>query len=255
MPPTPKDWTTSIEGQNISAVLTCPDGAVRAAVLLVHGLGGQKNSDTHLQAAEALKESGIASLRFDFPGHGESGGGTETLTIGSGAAVVDGMFDRLIDAFPDCPAGLLGASFGGSCILASGCLPKAGALVLRSPVSDYCAVRKRQLGEAGLARWRRENLMAGMISRGRLSPWRFYEEAEQLDLYARAGNARGALLIVHGTADDTVPLEQSVKLRHAWGGQADLVTIADGNHSLEGEAHTGLFVAMGADWFRRLAGA
>ena len=233
---------------SISVVETSPEGRTTGAVLLVHGLGGSKNSETHLATVKRLSEMNIATLRFDFPGHGESGGTTEELTIGRGAALVDELADLLAKRFTGKPFALLGASYGGSCILASQASAKAAAIVLRSPVSDYQAVRARQLGPDGLARWEKEGVMDGLISRGRLTPWAFYTDAGQIDVYAKAANERALLLLVQGNKDTTVPVAHSERLCSAWGGRADLIQIADGDHSLGDAIHTRMFVDLGCLW-------
>ncbi|MCY4032713.1 MAG: alpha/beta fold hydrolase [Hyphomicrobiales bacterium] len=233
---------------SISAVETRPEGQIIGSTLLVHGLGGNKNSETHLAAVERLSEMGVATLRFDFPGHGESSGTTEELTISQGAALVNKLTDELAERFSGKPIALLGASYGGSCILASQVSAKAAAIVLRSPVSDYQAVRAHQLGPDGLARWEKEGVIDGLISRGRLTPWAFYIDAGRIDLYAKAANERAPLLLVHGNKDTTVPVAQSERLCSAWGGKTDLRQIAGGDHSLSDTTHTRMFVDLACSW-------
>lgn len=93
----------------ISAVEIRPEGRTIGSTLLVHGLGGSKNSETHLAVAKQLYKMGIATLRFDFPGHGESGGTTEELTISRGAELVDEFAGLLAERFTEKPIALLGA--------------------------------------------------------------------------------------------------------------------------------------------------
>lgn len=42
--------------------------------ILCHGLGDHKNGFVLPQLAAALAKAGLSSLRFDFPGNGESDG-------------------------------------------------------------------------------------------------------------------------------------------------------------------------------------
>ncbi len=249
MPYTDSVFNSPFNGVNIACVQTRPQNNPSAVVLLVHGIGGQKNSDTHIDLAPKLAEIGIASLRFDFPGHGESGGCTLDLTIGHGAAVVDQMYSVMRKAFPDVPTGILGASFGGSAILQSKACGVADALVLRSPVSDYCAVRQRQLGAEGLRQWQRDGQIDGLISGGRQTPWRFYEEAATFDFFHKAKAETSPLLIVQGTKDATVPMDDTVKLITAWAGTGELVDIHGGDHSLSNPLHTEMFIALSSQWF------
>lgn len=49
--------------------------------IIFHGLFGNKNYPVLAKIAEKLKDIGIASLRFDFNGHGESDGKFENMTV------------------------------------------------------------------------------------------------------------------------------------------------------------------------------
>ena len=248
--------TIDFEGDAIAVVETTPDGidadAIAGIVVLVHGLGGQKRSETHILAIRKFSSLGYATICFDFPGHGESGGSTETLTISKGARLVDHIAEMSMESHHGHqggrPLAFFGASFGGTCILASSAIEKAASIVLRAPVSDYPSTRARQLGDAGLSRWQRDGVIDGLISQGRLTPWAFYEDAKELDLFARAPECLAPLLIVQGQEDDTVPMDDSLRLAKFWGGRSDVVMIAGGDHSLNDPKHTELFVALGCHW-------
>ena len=243
-----KMFLISFEGNDICVVDSCPDGPVNRVVVLAHGLGGKKNSETHIAAVEAITAQGIATLRFDFPGHGDSSGTTENLTILMGARLIDQMVAVVESRYPKSNLALFGASYGGTCILASNVINQAKSIVLRSPVSDYQGVRMRQLGSEGITRWERDGQIEGLISHNRRTPWAFYQEAGQIDFYDKAGDCQVPLLIVQGQEDNTVPMEDSERLSKAWGGRCDLVQVAGGDHSLNDPIHTRMFVALGSHW-------
>ena len=57
----------------IPCLVTVPDyGDIRRVVLGVHGLGGSMKDDIQVSIAEEMDLFYSATIRFDFPGHGES---------------------------------------------------------------------------------------------------------------------------------------------------------------------------------------
>lgn len=107
-------WQNS-KGMNIFAQDWKPDGAVRGAVALVHGLG--EHSGRYQHAAQTLNAAGYAVTGMDLPGHGRSEG---TRGHTSYAAVMDEI-DCLIKAvdqrYPGKPRFLYGHSLGGALVL------------------------------------------------------------------------------------------------------------------------------------------
>jgi hypothetical protein len=81
--------TFECRGQQIVGMLHVPKGRGRfPAALLLHGFTGTKVEPHRLfvKISRALAEHGIASLRFDFRGAGDSAGDSETMTIRSEVA-------------------------------------------------------------------------------------------------------------------------------------------------------------------------
>ena len=66
-------------GVSVPAVVTVPEGKINMPLVLIcHGHGGDKNENVGLSSiAAALAKNGVASIRMDFPGCGES---TEPFT-------------------------------------------------------------------------------------------------------------------------------------------------------------------------------
>jgi dienelactone hydrolase len=65
------------EGEHISAVITTPDGVSDGLVLMLQGAGGAPRSHRYrlwVRTARALADRGIASIRMDYLGIGDSTG-------------------------------------------------------------------------------------------------------------------------------------------------------------------------------------
>ena len=67
---------------NIPCILSVPDsGQVRRLVLGVHGICGSKNDPIQAAIAEEMEMFYSATLRFDFPLHGDSNAAEEDLNL------------------------------------------------------------------------------------------------------------------------------------------------------------------------------
>lgn len=142
----------------LAATLTGPDGAPRAAVLMLHGYTGSRDElrsaageGMFVRAARLMAERGVVSLRIDFRGSGDSDGAwADTTPAGQGqdAAAALAALAAMPEAGGHRPA-VLGFSMGGMAALASG--PGAARVVLWNPVMEPRRTFGAILGEAAFA--------------------------------------------------------------------------------------------------------
>ena len=143
--PLPKPETLEIPGQRgtIPATIQMPGKLSRndetPLVVLCHGFTGNRGGDTHFtQLAQDLAEQGMASVRMDFAGCGESAEPDTAYTLGNMTQDVDSIIAYMQQTYGlDGPIALVGHSMGGR--LAS-LYPQQGsypvdALVLWSPAN------------------------------------------------------------------------------------------------------------------------
>ena len=74
----------SIDGDHgkLSAIIQRPDGCSSyPMVMLLHGFTSSKEDPIITHLADGLEKNGIASIRFDFNGHGESEGRFQDMTV------------------------------------------------------------------------------------------------------------------------------------------------------------------------------
>ena len=75
-----KDVEIDGDHGKLSAVVQTPDGKKNfPLVIICHGFTGNKNSDLLKNLAYGLENRGIASIRFDFNGHGDSEGNFQDI--------------------------------------------------------------------------------------------------------------------------------------------------------------------------------
>ncbi len=222
-------------------------------VIMCHGYSSGKNSNINRLLAPELAEVGIASFRFDFPGHYDSEGDIADLTISK--AVEDLRcavnFINDFESINSKRLGIFGSSFGGTVALwfASSSVD-INALVLRSPASDYAAVREEQLGIEGIRQWADTgvaSLEGGTVE----SKYAFYEDARDHDTYAMAKKIIAPTLIIHGDADDNVHISQSVRLKEVMGDLASLEVIPNAGHAYDKPGQLENVMKLTIEFFRK----
>ena len=134
-------------GYDLAAVLHLPATPPpwRAAII-THGLFSSKSSEKHVRSATALAALGLAAVRFDSQGCGESGGRIEATTLSgqvedSGAVLEHILADPRISGEPV----LMGSSFGGAAsLLLAARRGRVRAVVSWSAPCDFQALADRR---------------------------------------------------------------------------------------------------------------
>ncbi|MBE3598789.1 MAG: alpha/beta fold hydrolase [Limnochordaceae bacterium] len=107
-----------VEGQQLIGIVHRPPGGADErppAVVLCHGFGGHKaeNHRLFVKAARAMARAGMAALRFDFRGSGDSEGEFEEMTLSG--EVTDALAAlAYARSHVGRPVALLGMSMGGA---------------------------------------------------------------------------------------------------------------------------------------------
>ena len=216
------------------------DGAPPLAWRRVEGAGptlvwmGGYRSDMTGTKAEALAawaaETGRAFLRFDWRGHGESGGRFEEATVSDWRADALAVLDRLVDD----PAVLVGSSMGGwVATLAALARPeRVAALVLVAPAPDFTsALVEPQLTATDRAALARDGVWTD--AEGQPYSAALLEDGARWTLLPGPVEVRCPVRILQGRADQSVPWRHALAFAEALSGE-DVVfmLVKDGDHRL-----------------------
>jgi pimeloyl-ACP methyl ester carboxylesterase len=242
-------------GHRVCAILATPPAETSRLVLLCHGFLSNKNSTTNKTLTRLLLEHGIATLRFDFFGQGESEGPFEALTVGT-------ALDQTMRALESAKSmnyqrlGLIGSSFGGLvAVLTAAGRTELAALGLKCPVPDFPEMLRLEFGEAGIARWRQRDEIPDLT--GGMHPIRlrfaFYESCLAYEGYKAAEAVHAPALIVQGDADEYVPLHQSRRLLEALKSEKELRILHGADHGFTKAEDFRTMTTLLAEWmFRHL---
>jgi len=208
----------TLDGLHLAGTLVRPDRPGDRAVVLVHGGGvTREEGGFFTRLAAGLGEAGVASLRFDLRGHGDSEGRQEDLTLAAILNDIRTALEWLRHSSGADRLSLLGASFaGGTCAYyAAKRAAEIDRLVLLNPQLNY---KKRtidnraywhddQLGEAEARQLSKLGYIqfTPTLRHGRaiLNEVFWFTPLDVLD------EITAPTLLVHGTKDTFVPVEDS----------------------------------------------
>jgi len=260
LPAGAREYAVSGPQGGLATVLTLPDGFDTAhdrcpMVILMHGIFSRKDFVPMPQLAKALKRAGIASLRFDFDGHGASEGRPEDMTVLTEIADAQAIWDYVQQLPYVTCVGLLGHSQGG--VIASmlaGLLAQAGGPVPQSMVLIAPGSVIKEATQGGSFFWQsfdpadppeRLKLFGGLRTLGR----EYLVTTQKLDIYGTAAHYRGPVRLLHGTKDSIVPLWCSEKYLETYGSpNASLHLVEGGDHTIT--RHRSEFVEQSVAFFQ-----
>jgi len=238
------------DGETLAAKLELPAGEPRAYALLAHCFTCSKDAHGARAVARALAERGIATLRFDFTGLGQSGGDFSETTFSSNLEDLRRAAAHLRENFA-APELLVGHSLGGAAILAVAAdIPEAKAVATIAAPSEASHV-------ANLMRDRREDIErdgeATVDLGGR--PFRirkdFLDDLETHDVREAVRTLKRPLLVMHAPLDDTVGVENATEIFVAAKHPKSFVSLDDADHLLTRRADADYAASVLAAWADR----
>jgi len=247
------------EGVTLRGMLHLPESPRPApGVVVLHGFTGNRigNGFVHVKVSRALAEAGVASLRFDFAGSGESDGLFEEMSVltelEDARAGLD-FLGRCEGVDPE-RLGVLGHSMGGfvAAMLLEDARLSSG--VLCAAVADKALFDEGTPPDAEEQLERNGYVAVGPHRMGR----RFGEDAERADPLGAVSRSRADLLVIHGGADETVPPEHARMIERAASGRngarTELVMVPEADHGFNRLDHHEGLVRRTVEWFASTLG-
>jgi len=249
MPGTPVSFSSS-RGNTLAGVLDRPAGAARATALFAHCFTCSKDLKAAHRIAAALTDAGIAVLRFDFTGLGQSEGEFADSNFSTNVADVIAAAGWLAEQHGG-PELLVGHSLGGTAILAAAPqIPSAKAVATIGSPASPTHVRRLLSGAEEQIRERGE---AEVDLGGRPFTLRrqFLDDLETHDLPDELGRLRRPFMVFHAPLDRIVDIENASELFLAARHPKSFVSLDDADHLLTREADARYVGAVLAAWAGR----
>lgn len=231
---------------NLSAILQTPDlpeNEKCPIVIIMHGITSFKERPIFIMLADKLQSEGIASIRFDFNGHGESEGEFIDMTvpkeIGDARAVYEYAkslnFVNGISLLGHSQGGVVASMFGGEL------KNNIQSIVLMAPAG---IIEDASKGGVILGQTFNTNNIPEYIEFNNHKIGSDYiKTAQTLNIYETAAQYEGPVCIIHGTMDELVPYNYGEKYRDIYK-NGTLYPIEGENHSFSKDMELATDIAV-----------
>ena len=220
----------NLHGERLDATFHPGRAGDRRIVAIGHGVTSHKDRPWLLALSEALTEIGIASVRFSFAGNGDSEGRYEDATISKEVDDLAAILDVLAEHEVIYAGHSMGAAVGVLCAARD---HRIRALVSLAGMVHVSAFMHRVFGHL------RPDVDCMLEKPQCPLTTRFLVDAHAIgDVVAAAAQVTVPWLLVHGSADELVPLQDSRDALAATHDRADLIEIAGADHRFGGHERT-----------------
>ena len=222
------------DGIPLSLILEKPEGMDTCPlVILLHGFGSAKEKLHTVQAAEAMRSAGFATIRMDLYGHGESGGEFRKHTLWKWVSNVMAAISwaRGLDFVTDIY--LSGHSQGGlAAALAAGMEPdRIRGLILRAPA--FMIPDGAREGCLLGARFDPDRIPDSFpVIKGLELDGEYLRVAQTIRPEEAMDRFKGPVLILQGDEDDMVPVQVSARAAERYA-QCELAVIPGETHHFD----------------------
>ena len=242
---------TNAQGHELAAIIELPDNNTpKGFALFAHCFTCNKNLTAVRNIGKALTNNGIAVLRFDFTGLGESEGDFVDTNFTSNVEDLLSAAQFLKQNYT-APKIIIGHSLGGAAVIfAANKLPSVKAVATIGAPSNPKHVSK--LFKSGIEEINK-NGEATLIIGGRefKIQQHFLDDINEKNMDIALKSLKGALLVLHSPQDTTVGIENAAQIyKCAWHPKS-FISLDGADHLLSNKEDSLYVGKMIANWSER----
>lgn len=240
-------------GALLAARLERPSGKPRAYALFAHCFTCSKDVFAAKRISQGLAEKGIAVLRFDFTGLGNSEGDFANTNFSSNVGDLVAAAEWLSGNHGG-PDFLIGHSLGGAAVLAAAAhLPDVKAVATIGAPSDPGHV-EHLVSSASEAIERDGEAEVTLAGRSFRITRQFLEDIRGQSLKEELGRMRKAILVCHAPFDDTVSIDNASEIFVAAKHPKSFLSLDDADHLLSRRSDAAYVAEVLSAWATRYIG-
>lgn len=238
-------------GLQIPCVLDEPEYCTaRRCIIGVHGICGSKDSQILVNIAEEMGLFGAATLRFDFPAHGDSPVTDWELSLQRCQDTLTTVVRWAKHAYPFVDMGIFATGFGAFVTLTAlddlRQIHEKLRLVLQTPDLSMAHTLLSMVNLTEEAFQAAGRVVIGATTKRAVEiPYNFYKELQTQMVYY---NHDMPMLLLHGELDDLIPLSYLEPFRR-FNPDSKLVVIPGADHQFRGAGQWDMVVDLTRDWF------
>ena len=223
------------EGQKIAGVVHLPEKNHPPCVIASHGLLSSKDSEKYIALGEQLSKEGMAMLRFDFRGIGESEGRLEDDTVSRRITDLGAAIDFMLTR-PGLGrrVGLVGSSLGGYISLFK-------AAIGREIRATVIWATPFHLDDLGSKKQDEDYPPPGEA---------FFKDLPRHRLLPALPKI-SSCMVIHGEKDELVPVDQAWEIFQGLSGPKEIHIIDGADHRLTEPKHRQRAMDLAVEWLKK----
>jgi len=234
-------------GETLAAKIDYPEGEHKACALFAHCFTCSKNLKAVGNIAKALNKKGVAVLRFDFTGLGDSEGTFEDTNFSSN---VDDLVaaSEYMGKEMSLPSILIGHSLGGAAVIQAAhkmdsvkAVATIGAPSEPKHVKKHFESKKEEIIEKGSA-------IVNLGGRPFRIKKQFLDDLEKTKMDKYIENLDRALIVMHSPLDDTVGIENAAHIYKTAKHPKSFLSLHEADHLLMDESYSLYAGSIIAEW-------
>lgn len=201
----------SSTGLSLAATMDRPDGPAKAYAIFAHCFAGSRHTPGASRISKRLTEHGIATLRFDFPGLGQSEGDFAQTSFSQNVDDIVAVAQWMEKHFT-APQLIMGHSLGGAAVLKAATRPELKKMLkmvatVGAPFDPAHSVLHYadKIGEADT----NGSVHVTLGGRELVISRHFLEDLAETNPEEYLGKVRKPLLVVHSPIDVTVGIDNA----------------------------------------------